>query len=113
LLAPISLRRSNCAPDRARPYAERARLALTAGSPAALTDIAMALRIEPDEPRWLALAARINLATGDMAAAERFATEALAAKAADPDLMLLRAKARLSSGQVRSGGRGCRMRGWR
>ncbi|CAN7336214.1 tetratricopeptide repeat protein [Bosea sp. LjRoot9] len=87
------------APDRARPYAERARLALMAGSPAALTDIAMALRIEPAEPRWLALAARINLVTGDTAAAERLATEALAAKAADPDLMLLRAKARLALGK--------------
>ncbi|MDP3406983.1 tetratricopeptide repeat protein [Bosea sp. (in: a-proteobacteria)] len=83
------------APDRARPYGERARLSLAADNPAALTDIAMALRIEPNEPRWLALAARINLATGDLPAAERFAGLALAAPAPEPGLLVLRAKARL------------------
>ncbi len=82
-------------PDRARPYGERARLALAADNPAALTDIAMALRIEPGEPRWQALAARIHLATGDLPAAERFAGLALAAPAPEPDLLLLRARARL------------------
>jgi tetratricopeptide (TPR) repeat protein len=87
------------APDRARAYAERARLALKADNPAALTDIAMALRIEPAEPRWLALAARINHATGDMQAAERFAAQALAANSAEPDIVLLRAKARLALGR--------------
>jgi tetratricopeptide (TPR) repeat protein len=60
-----------------------------------LTDIAMALRIEPNEPRWQALAVRINLATGDLPAAERFAGLALAAPAPEPGLLLLRAKARL------------------
>jgi tetratricopeptide (TPR) repeat protein len=86
------------APDRARAYAERARVLYRADNPAALTDIAMALRIEPDEPRWQALAARINLATGDFAASERFATAALAAPAPAPeaDLRLLRAQARMS-----------------
>ena len=83
------------APDHARPYGERARLLLRADNPAALTDIAMALRIEPNEPRWQALAARINLATGDNAAAERFASAALAAPAPEADLTLLRAKARV------------------
>lgn len=87
------------APDHARPYGERARLLLRADNPAALTDIAMALRIEPNEPRWQALAARINLATGDNAAAERFAGAALAAPSAEPDLLLLRAKARLGLGK--------------
>lgn len=87
------------APDRARPYAERARLLLRNDNPAALTDIAMALRIEPDEPRWQALAARINLATGDVAEAERFATAALAAPAPEPELLLLRARARLALGK--------------
>jgi tetratricopeptide (TPR) repeat protein len=87
------------APDRARPYAERARLALMADNPAALTDIAMALRIEPAEPRWLALAARIHHATGDMAAAEKLVDTALAAGASEPDLVLLRAKARLALGK--------------
>lgn len=87
------------APDRARPYAERARLAFMADNPAALADIAMALRIEPAEPRWLALAARINHATGDMAAAERLVDAALAAKASEPDLVLIRAKARLAQGK--------------
>lgn len=87
------------APDRARPYAERARLAFMADNPAALADIAMALRIEPADPRWLALAARINHATGDMAAADRFATQALAAKSTEPDIVLLRAKARLALGR--------------
>jgi tetratricopeptide (TPR) repeat protein len=87
------------APDRARPYAERARLALMADNPAALTDVAMALRIEPAEPRWLALAARIHHATADMAAAERFVDLALAAGANEPDLVLLRAKARLALGK--------------
>lgn len=86
------------APDRARPYGERARLALRADNPAALTDIAMALRIEPDESRWQALAARINLATGDLATAERFAAAALAAPEPEPDLLLLRARARLGLG---------------
>jgi tetratricopeptide (TPR) repeat protein len=86
-------------PDRARPYAERARLALMADNPAALTDIAMALRIEPAEPRWLALAARIHHATGDLAAAERSVDLALAAGASEPDLVLLRAKARLALGK--------------
>jgi tetratricopeptide (TPR) repeat protein len=87
------------APDQARPYAERARLAFMADNPAALADIAMALRIEPAEPRWLALAARINHATGDMAAAERFVDSALGAGASEPDLVLLRAKARLALGK--------------
>ena len=87
------------APDQARPYAERARLALRTDNPAALTDIAMALRIEPNEPRWQALAARINLATGDNAAAARFASAALAAPAPEADLTLLRAKARLGLGK--------------
>jgi tetratricopeptide (TPR) repeat protein len=87
------------APDRARPYAERARLALMADNPAALTDIAKALLIEPAEPRWLALAARINHATGDMAAAERFADTALGSGAGEPDLVLLRARARLALGK--------------
>ncbi len=87
------------APDLARAYAERARLALRADNPAALTDIAMALRIEPNEPRWQALAARINLATGDNAAAERFANAALAAPAPEPDLLLLRARARIGLGK--------------
>ncbi|PTM39206.1 tetratricopeptide repeat protein [Bosea sp. 124] len=87
------------APDLARPYAERARLGLRADNPAALTDIAMALRIEPNEPRWQALAARINLATGDNAAAERFAGAALGAPTPEPDLLLLRAKARLGLGK--------------
>ncbi|WP_324133076.1 tetratricopeptide repeat protein [Bosea sp. (in: a-proteobacteria)] len=82
-------------PDRARAYGERARLSLAGDNPAALTDIAMALRIEPNEPRWLALAARIHLATGDLAAAERFAGLALAAPAPEPGLLVLRAKARL------------------
>jgi len=87
------------APDRARPYAERARLAFMADNPAALTDIAMALRIEPAEPRWLSLAARINHATGDMAAAEELVDSALAAGAGEPDLVLLRARARLAQGK--------------
>lgn len=87
------------APDRARAYGERARLSFMAENPAALADIAMALRIEPAEPRWLALAARINQATGDNAAAERFADAALEAKATDADLVLLRAKARLGLGK--------------
>ncbi|HEV7260224.1 MAG TPA: tetratricopeptide repeat protein [Bosea sp. (in: a-proteobacteria)] len=88
------------APDRARAYGERARLALLADNPAALTDIAMALRIEPNEPRWQALAARINLATGDLNAAERFAAAALAAPAPEPGLLLLRARARLGLGNL-------------
>ncbi|WP_173047951.1 tetratricopeptide repeat protein [Bosea sp. ANAM02] len=87
------------APDRARAYAERAALNLRSDNPAALTDIAMALRIEPDEPRWQALAARINLATGDAAAAERFATAALAGSSPEADLLLLRARARLGLGR--------------
>lgn len=87
------------APDRARAYAERAALNLRSDNPAALTDIAMALRIEPNEPRWQALAARINLATGDAAAAERFATAALAAPTPEADMLLLRAKARLGLGR--------------
>lgn len=87
------------APDRARPYAERARLLLRNDNPAALADIAMALRIEPDEPHWQALAARINFATGDAAAAERFATAALTAPTPEPDLLLLRARARLTLGR--------------
>lgn len=87
------------APDRARPYAERARLALATGDASALADIAMALRIEPDEPRWADLAARINLATGDAAAAERYATAALAGPAPDPDLVLVRARARHALGR--------------
>jgi tetratricopeptide (TPR) repeat protein len=87
------------APDRARAYAERAQLNLRADNPAALTDIAMALRIEPNESRWQALAARINVATGDPTAAERFATAALTAPSPDADLLLLRAKARLSLGR--------------
>jgi tetratricopeptide (TPR) repeat protein len=82
------------APDHARDYGERARLLLRADNPAALTDIAMALRIEPNAPRWQALAARIHLATGDLAAAERFAALALAAPDPEADLRLLRAKAR-------------------
>lgn len=81
------------APDRARAYAERAQLNLRADNPAALTDIAMALRIEPNEPRWLALAARINAATGDPA------TAALAAPTPEADLLLLRARARLTLGR--------------
>ena len=87
------------APDRARAYAERAGLNLRSDNPAALTDIAMALRIEPNEPRWQALAVRINLATGDAVAAERFATAALAAPSPEADLLLLRAKARLGLGR--------------
>lgn len=87
------------APDRARAYAERAALNLRSDNPAALVDIAMALRIEPNEPRWQGLAARINLATGDAAAAERFATAALAAPAPEADLLLLRARARLGLGR--------------
>lgn len=87
------------APDRARAYAERAALNLRSDNPAALTDIAMALRIEPNEPRWQALSARINLATGDAAAAERFATAALAAPSPEADLLLLRARARLGLGR--------------
>ena len=87
------------APDRASAYGERARLLLRADNPAALTDIAMALRIEPNEPRWQALAARIHLATGDNAAAERFASAALAASAPEADLTLLRARARLDLGK--------------
>lgn len=86
------------APDRARAYGERARLSLMADNPAALTDVAMALRIEPNEPRWQALAARVNLATGDLAAAERFAAVALAVPTPEPDLLLLRARARLGLG---------------
>lgn len=74
-----------------RTNAERAALNLRSDNPAALTDIAMALRIEPNEPRWQSLAARINLATGDAAAAERFVT---AAPSPEADL-LLRTKARL------------------
>lgn len=89
------------APDRAEAYGERARLLYRAGDAAALADIAMALRIEPAQPRWLALAARINAATGDIAAAERYATEALAVNAADADLPLLRAKARLAAGNLK------------
>lgn len=88
------------APDRAQPYGERAALALRAGDAAALTDIAMALRIEPREPRWLALAARINLATGDAAAADRLASEAIAASSAEPDLVMVRARARLALGNL-------------
>lgn len=87
------------APDGASAYGERARLLLGADNPAALTDIAMALRIEPNEPRWQALAARIHLATGDNAAAERFASAALAASAPEADLTLLRAKARFALGR--------------
>ncbi|WP_306226854.1 tetratricopeptide repeat protein [Bosea beijingensis] len=87
------------APDRAQAYAERAKLNLRSDNPAALTDIAMALRIEPNEPRWQALAARINLATGDAAAAERFAAAALAAPSPEADMLLLRAKARLGLGR--------------
>lgn len=87
------------APDVARPYAERAALNLRSDNPAALTDIAMALRIEPNEPRWQALSARINLATGDAAAAERFATAALAGPSPEADLLLLRARARLGLGR--------------
>ncbi|MET3893663.1 tetratricopeptide (TPR) repeat protein [Bosea sp. OAE506] len=82
-------------PDRASAYGERARLLLRGDNPGALTDIAMALRIEPTEPRWLALAARIHLATGDLGAAERFAGAALAVSAPEADLLLLRARARL------------------
>lgn len=89
------------APDRAGPYGERARLLYRAGDAAALADIAMALRIEPAQPRWLALAARINAATGDAASAERYATEAMAAKAGDADLPLLRARARLATGNLK------------
>lgn len=82
-------------PDRASAYGERARLLLRGDNPAALTDIAMALRIEPNEPRWQALAARIHLVTGDLGAAERFAGAALAVPAPEADLLLLRARARL------------------
>ncbi|RDJ24877.1 tetratricopeptide repeat protein [Bosea caraganae] len=89
------------APDRAQAYGERAGLTYRAGDPAALADIAMALRIEPAAPRWLALAARVNLATKDPTAAEKFASEALAANAPDADLPLLRARARLATGNLK------------